>query len=737
EEHASLEEVVRTARKAGAAKCKAAREEKKRSLSQDQPAAEPPVQNNAHQVSGDGEVGGESETGQGEPGLGEPEVASVGSVDEDESQVESRASDSPLPGQDVSVQAPAQDVSLSTVLEDVSGEDAEALVLLEGNAPPNVQLTTTVQKTAAPSSQRLSDDVAKAYVAKRVSRWEQVRSERVIPPLVQYDWPSSRPDSLPWFAATLATSKYMAARATLDDAIQACVAELNLDRRDLATAQDVVAAEIPVSIFSPRECVAVLQTLLFEAGFHFDNLVPVWFRMPQQVREELAKLTEQLATLKSTSPPEVNVQQVLAEAGIRAREAELRAQDAERRLIGLSAERAEAATQREDVAAVIQSACLQAANAERERVEAVAIQLLQQQQAEVDERREAEQAAWLQQAQKNLDEQQAAFQQRLEDERVTGRNMQRYQAEQIRNLQATSTPSRVSHATPPPNPTSQVKTERTDPKRATETGGVNMGERGATRPLDYASCWKYASPRKTDANAATLKTNVPQKTRTETPKADTKKNVKSERQPRSKKPDKKPPPPKKSKRGLPSGSSSSSSSNSNSSSDSSSSDSEDSMDEDLSTGVDASDATKVGGTLLTLRPYVSSSTLEKFDEKASMGDRRSWWERFVNMSVQGGWTDKMMISELKMKMSSAVRNWRGQLSKHVQNNWRRLSGEFKRKYLKARTSESERYYTMRQKSNESAMEFLYRLNEAAVKAGIRYKKGKKYSIHHIKRFSKN
>ncbi|KAE9311412.1 hypothetical protein PF008_g20216 [Phytophthora fragariae] len=107
------------------------------------------------------------------------------------------------------------------------------------------------------------------------------------------------------------------------------------------------------------------------------------------------------------------------------------------------------------------------------------------------------------------------------------------------------------------------------------------------------------------------------------------------------------------------------------------------------------------------------------------------------MSVQGGWTDNMKISELKMKMSSAVRNWRGQLSKHIQSNWRRLSGEFKRKYLKARTSESERYYTMRQKSNESAMEFFYRLNEAAVKAGIRYMKGKKDSAHHIKRFIKN
>ncbi|KAE8954030.1 hypothetical protein PR002_g32198 [Phytophthora rubi] len=120
-----------------------------------------------------------------------------------------------------------------------------------------------------------------------------------------------------------------------------------------------------------------------------------------------------------------------------------------------------------------------------------------------------------------------------------------------------------------------------------------------------------------------------------------------------------------------------------------------------------------------------------------MGDRRSWWERFVSMSVQGGWTDKMKISELKIKTSSAVRNWRDQLSKHVQNDWKRLSREFKRKYLKARTSESERYYTMRQKSNESAMEFFYRLNEAAVKAGIRYKKGKRDSAHHIKRFIKN
>ncbi|KAE8962175.1 hypothetical protein PF004_g27963 [Phytophthora fragariae] len=77
-------------------------------------------------------------------------------------------------------------------------------------------------------------------------------------------------------------------------------------------------------------------------------------------------------------------------------------------------------------------------------------------------------------------------------------------------------------------------------------------------------------------NAATLKTNVTQRTRTEVPKADTTQGVRSERQPVSKKPDRKPTPPKKSQRNP------------------------------SSLGVDISDATKVGGTLLTLRPYFSS-----------------------------------------------------------------------------------------------------------------------------------
>ncbi|OWZ10342.1 hypothetical protein PHMEG_00016817, partial [Phytophthora megakarya] len=179
------------------------------------------------------------------------------------------------------------------------------------------------------------------------------------------------------------------------------------------------------------------------------------------------------------------------------------------------------------------------------------------------------------------------------------------------------------------------------------------------------------------------------------------------------------------------------SSSSEESSDESSDSSEDSLDEDTQSRMVLPSAAGAGSTMLTLRPYVNSATLGMFDEKASISDRKNWWEKFTNMSVQGGWTSQVKIRELKMKMPSAVRNWRGQLPKHVRSSWKNLSVEFRREYPKSRTSEPERYFTMRQKSSESALDFFYRLNDAAVKAGIKYRKSKKEREEHIERFLKN
>ncbi|OWY94662.1 hypothetical protein PHMEG_00035545, partial [Phytophthora megakarya] len=121
-----------------------------------------------------------------------------------------------------------------------------------------------------------------------------------------------------------------------------------------------------------------------------------------------------------------------------------------------------------------------------------------------------------------------------------------------------------------------------------------------------------------------------------------------------------------------------------------------------------------------------TNTLDDFDEKQSLTSCRRWWEKFLNMTIQAGWTEQMKIYEFKTKMSPVARNWMGQLGRRVRTNWGRLAREFKREYCKSRVSDSEKYYTMKQYKDETDLAFLYRLNMAAERAD-----------QHIKRFIKN
>jgi hypothetical protein len=119
---------------------------------------------------------------------------------------------------------------------------------------------------------------AKAYVADQVRRWEQDTSERNAPPEVKYDWPQVRLNPTSYISAVLTTSEYLRQRLSMATQADAWVSEMQLRRRTFGTARDLTAALTPPGMFSPRECAAVLQTLLFEAGFGFVNLVPGWFR---------------------------------------------------------------------------------------------------------------------------------------------------------------------------------------------------------------------------------------------------------------------------------------------------------------------------------------------------------------------------------------------------------------------------------------------------------------------------
>jgi hypothetical protein len=122
----------------------------------------------------------------------------------------------------------------------------------------------------------------------------------------------------------------------------------------------------------------------------------------------------------------------------------------------------------------------------------------------------------------------------------------------------------------------------------------------------------------------------------------------------------------------------------------------DSSDRDSDSSLDVPNSSAATTTVpnaagvVTFRPYVNSSTLEDFNEYASLIARRRWYERFLNMAVQGGWTNESKVYELKIKMSPAVRNWRGQLRKSVRSDWKRLEKAFKREYCKSKVDDLER-----------------------------------------------
>ncbi|KAE8876135.1 hypothetical protein PF005_g24435 [Phytophthora fragariae] len=71
-----------------------------------------------------------------------------------------------------------------------------------------------------------------------------------------------------------------------------------------------------------------------------------------------------------------------------------------------------------------------------------------------------------------------------------------------------------------------------------------------------------------------------------------------------------------------------------------------------------SKTSQAGTTVFTYKPYVNASALKYFNEKASLSTRIRRLEKFQSMAVQGGWSDKMRIYEMKLKLPSSAQDWR-------------------------------------------------------------------------------
>ncbi|KAE9192093.1 hypothetical protein PF005_g18592 [Phytophthora fragariae] len=141
----------------------------------------------------------------------------------------------------------------------------------------------------------------KTYVVDQVRRWERVTTEFAASPTIEYSWPSPPPDFQNWWAAAMMTSEYIASRTAMASSDEAWISEWNLVRLATNIVTDVTAITVPPSTLSPRECAALTQTLFFEMGFRFRNLVPEWFQArasrvdPSLVRTVVEDLQQLLA----------------------------------------------------------------------------------------------------------------------------------------------------------------------------------------------------------------------------------------------------------------------------------------------------------------------------------------------------------------------------------------------------------------------------------------------------------
>ncbi|KAE9336459.1 hypothetical protein PR003_g12499 [Phytophthora rubi] len=266
---------------------------------------------------------------------------------------------------------------------------------------------------------------------------------------------------------------------------------------------------------------------------------------------------------------------------------------------------------------------------------------------------EAEKAAWAADFQRQLTSQMDIVQQKMR-EMEEARNLDQATIRALRNVQRTR--SRNIPITSPQVQGTQVTSgadsatlPRTGPVRMDmypESSGVSMGDgderldkpisdltaaqlRATLQPMTEA---KYA---KTETTSKVATTSASRTTAQKSGSKSTEPTRSGSTKPASRRTSDK----KHSGRrgGDPSDDSSSSGSSDNGSSDD---------DSDSSSGggpPQATTATTLGGTTLTFRPYVSSSTLEDFDEDAPLPARRRWWERFLNLTVQGGWSDRTNV----------------------------------------------------------------------------------------------
>ncbi|KAE9084202.1 hypothetical protein PF010_g20931 [Phytophthora fragariae] len=118
------------------------------------------------------------------------------------------------------------------------------------------------------------------------------------------------------------------------------------------------------------------------------------------------------------------------------------------------------------------------------------------------------------------------------------------------------------------------------------------------------------------------------------------------------------------------------------------------------------------------------SDLKEFTGKDQDEDRaRAWISKVKPSFMRDQASDEEKCLTLADLLSGPANNWYRQLPRSTRNKWTELLKSFQIQYCGFGVSVARQYYQARKRSNESALEYLHRLNVAGLRARLKVKDG--------------
>ncbi|OWY92595.1 hypothetical protein PHMEG_00038343, partial [Phytophthora megakarya] len=131
-----------------------------------------------------------------------------------------------------------------------------------------------------------------------------------------------------------------------------------------------------------------------------------------------------------------------------------------------------------------------------------------------------------------------------------------------------------------------------------------------------------------------------------------------------------------------------------------------------------------GSTMIQRVRISAISDLKEFSGKDPDEDRaRAWISKVKSAFMRDQASDEEKCLTFADLLAGSAKNWYRQLSRSTRNKWGDLFRSFQIQYCGLGVSVARQYYHARRRSDESPLDYLYRLNVAGLRARLKIKDG--------------